>query len=57
MWVLKENTPARIALEEAERPTPRGRPPCTWLSSVKRQLNDLNVRGKKPKTEKDGLIL
>ena len=42
---LHENTPAKIALQEALRETkkPQGRPKTTLLSVIKKQLNSINI--------------
>ncbi len=43
---LPTNTPAKLALEEAERKVPLrvGRPPTTWLSVMKNQLTTLGLK-------------
>ena len=42
---LDPETPARIALKEAMKPTQRkrGRPPATWLSVIQNDLNKRNI--------------
>ena len=43
---LPQNTPARLALSESFRPTkqPKGRPQTTYLSVLRNQLKDKNIK-------------
>ena len=56
---MAENTPAKIALAEAEKEAkhPRGRPKTTWLSVIKNDLKKINLRWEEAKTlawDRDG---
>ena len=42
---LPDNTPAKLALQEALKPTKKniGRPPLTWMSQIKKELQELKI--------------
>jgi len=48
---LPEDCPARIALNEFERPVkkPRGRPPTTWVIQTQKQLLDVGIHWEEAK--------